>query len=100
MKRDPNAGRLPKAIWPIFAWLHCEVCCKEFRREWGWAIARDEPKYICRSCCHGRNGVLAVYAGAVADRIGRLYPPNGGSGTATPKPRCPPNIILRKGQGA
>ena len=64
MRRDKIEPKLKtsfyKKIYPIFTWLTCEICGKEFRREPGWETGwwetrarphyRMGPDHICSSC--------------------------------------------------
>jgi len=62
MRREHPQHLGVRRILTIFAWHHCEVCRKEFRRELGWhktigpychgaygITGRDA--YACGSCC-------------------------------------------------
>jgi len=62
MKREAQFERKYKhgvyRTWPLFKWRYCEICGKEFRREWGWNYMggpffnnMGQYYYLCKQCC-------------------------------------------------
>lgn len=85
MKRPYRFVSHAYAVWPLFFWVLCTRCSKDFRREWGWAadgIQRSD--HVCASCCPTREDAMRYF-----NREGpydvRPLPPQGGSGTAPPR---------------
>lgn len=82
MKREPIKSILEnyvyRSIKTLFTWNLCEICDKEFRREWGWKITRIEssccppylydPEYICKECIPNESALIQ-YLKAEEERL-------------------------------
>jgi len=83
--------------WPIFNYLTCTICGKEFRRQWMWkflkrrkyALERQEYRYVCHGCTSSNyNSAVAALDNHYREltfRIWRASPPTGGSGVKSPR---------------
>lgn len=68
-----------KKIYPYFFWKHCEVCDKEFKKEYGWEItipwsnSRTLTHHACCSCLD--SAAVNVYAEKLMVHPPRPQPP-------------------------
>ena len=70
MKRDKNTYPNINKIYPIFLWKECRFCGKEFKKEYGFKITKENEcqcfnedtkyntTYCCSDCCKDENEVV------------------------------------------
>lgn len=70
MKRDKYTYTNITKIYPIFLWKECRFCGKEFKKEYGFKITKENEcqcfnentkyniTYCCNDCCKDENEVI------------------------------------------
>lgn len=80
MKRDipiHHRRAVMKRCWPWFFWRACELCDREFRREYGWRSICHYPggayeiATVCAACCPTEP---EAYEALVMKRLNRPSP--------------------------
>lgn len=82
MKRI-KPGRHALSVWPSFSWRDCQMCEKEFRREWGWKAYTPKTGmfgkflYVCEECIpNSKDAYIFLMLGLKgSDNINSLYNP-------------------------
>jgi hypothetical protein len=99
MKREAHFEQKYKygvyRTWPLFKWRYCEICGKEFRREWGWNYLGGpffnnigQDYYLCKQCCPTwEEAHRAACEGVHRGKRPPPPPPESGSGVQPPAKR-------------
>jgi len=76
MKRNKK-GKECRTVFPIFSWLYCEKCKKEFRREKGYVYEYARwREYVCSDCGKNPRDAYLLHKELYAEKKSRRTPPS------------------------
>lgn len=66
MKREPRSKTKVFKSYPLFSWVYCDNCRKEFRRMWGWRHKigpnyNSHWVYLCSNCTQKKEDAQRMF---------------------------------------